>query len=110
MQFPSRDFTNQYISRSYQDVLQQYITGSGVYVLDGLGNLVFIVPDTGSSVLVSSQTSSMTVASSSVAVYTVSASYAVTASYALGAVFGNVDGGFPDSVYGGISPIDGGTV
>lgn len=28
----------------------------------------------------------------------------------MGGVFGNMDGGYPDSEYGGISPIDGGGV
>jgi hypothetical protein len=40
--FPSRDFTNQYISRSYQDVVQQYIDGGPTdYLLDGYGNVIF---------------------------------------------------------------------
>lgn len=44
MNFPSRDLTDQYISQSYQDVLQQYISASSLYVLDGLGNVVFLFP------------------------------------------------------------------
>jgi hypothetical protein len=43
MQFLSRELTNQYISTSYQDVLQQYPTGSLFYVLDGLGNVVAVL-------------------------------------------------------------------
>ena len=36
--FPSRDLSNQYVSQSYQDVLQKHQSGSNVYVLDALGN------------------------------------------------------------------------
>lgn len=101
MNFPARDLTDQYISSSYQDVLQQYLSGSEVSVLDGLGNLVFTLPHLSASVIVSSQTSSMTVLSSS---------YALTASYVQSCVFGNLDGGFPDSIYGGTTPVNGGYV
>ena len=40
LQFPSRDFTLQYISSSYQSVLQIYTPDSASYVLDGLGNVI----------------------------------------------------------------------
>jgi hypothetical protein len=74
MQFPARDFTNQYISASYQDVLQKYIPSDTLYVLDGLGNVLFSIPSSsiGQILITSDVTSSMTVAS---------ASYAVTQSY-----------------------------
>jgi len=68
MQFPAQDLTNQYISRSYQDVLQQYIPSNYLYVLDGLGNVVFGLPSAsiGYTVITSDITSSMTVGSASV--------------------------------------------
>jgi len=67
MQFPARDFTNQYISASYQDVLQKYIPSDTLYVLDGLGNVLFSIPSSsiGQILITSDVTSSMTVASSS---------------------------------------------
>jgi hypothetical protein len=68
MRFLSRDLTDQYISLSYQDVLQQYVnTGSLVYVLDGYGNVVFGIPtaSVGYTVITSDVTSSMTVLSAS---------------------------------------------
>lgn len=37
MQFPQRDLTNQFISTSYQDVVQRFSTGSIDYLLDGYG-------------------------------------------------------------------------
>lgn len=75
MQFPARDFTNQYISTSYQDVLQKYNPTDIFYILDGLGNVVFSLPSSsvGQVLITSDITSSMTVAS---------ASYAATYSYA----------------------------
>ena len=102
MQFPTRDLTEQFISQSYQDVVQNYIPSDILYFLDGYGNVLFSVPSDsiGQTVITSDVTASMTVLSSS---------YSVTASYAIGAVFGNVDGGFPNSIYGGVTPIDGGT-
>lgn len=44
MQFPFRDLTNQYISLSYQDVVQRYAQGTASYFLDGLGNVIAFVP------------------------------------------------------------------
>ena len=73
MQFPSQDFTDQYISKSYQDVVQIY----GQYLLDGYGNVIETLNITASNALFSSQ---------------------------------NLDGGFPNSVYGGTIAIDGGGV
>ena len=46
-QFPQRDLTNQFISTSYQDVVQRYATtGSNTYLLDGLGYVIIGVPNT----------------------------------------------------------------
>jgi hypothetical protein len=92
MRFPSQDLGPQYISQSYQDVLQHYITGGFLYVLDGYGNVVFTVNSSsiGDTVITSNMTSSMTVASASISniyqVHQVSSSFAsssVSASYAL---------------------------
>ena len=44
MQFPQRDLTNQYISTSYQDVVQRYLSGSIDYLLDGFGFSILGVP------------------------------------------------------------------
>ena len=46
MQFPSQDFTNQFISSSYQDVVQIY----NQYLLDGLGNVIPLLNITASHV------------------------------------------------------------
>jgi hypothetical protein len=43
LQFPSRDFTDQVISRSYQDVVQHYTQDTASYFLDGLGNVLLFV-------------------------------------------------------------------
>ena len=70
--FPSRDLTNQYISRSYQDVVQNYAPGSGdanEYFLDGYGNVIASIPTAsiGQTLITSDVTSSMTVLSASYA-------------------------------------------
>lgn len=74
MQFPARDFTNQYISTSYQDVLQKYNPSDIFYILDGVGNVICAIPSAsvGQVLITSDLTASMTVAS---------ASYAITYSY-----------------------------
>ena len=68
MRFPSRDLSDQFISSSYQDVLQQYMPADYLYVLDGYGNVVFGVPSAsiGYTLITSDITSSMTVGSASV--------------------------------------------
>lgn len=43
MRFPLRDLTDQYISLSYQDVLQTYNQSDKNYILDGYGNVIFSV-------------------------------------------------------------------
>lgn len=68
MRFSSRDLSGQYISSSYQDVLQRYIdTASFHYILDGYGTVVFGIPTAsiGYDVVTSNITSSMSVVSSS---------------------------------------------
>jgi len=105
MTFPERNLAEQYISSSYQDVLQQYVnTGSYVYVLDGYGNVVFGIQTAslGNIVITSDMTSSMTVlsasysqvieirtVSSSFASASISASYALSSSYAKNASIAN---------------------
>lgn len=88
MKFASRDLTNQYISSSYQDVLQQYISIDPLYVLDGYGNVVFSLPSAsiGYSIITSDVTSSMTVASSSQAIsssWTLGSRYSFTSDFAV---------------------------
>lgn len=87
MQFPARDFTNQYISTSYQDVLQKYDPADIFYVLDGFGNVVFSLPSAsvGQMLITSDITSSMTVASASYAV-TYSYTNVVSSSFASGSI------------------------
>ena len=85
MPFPSQDFSNQYISESYQNVLQKYVPiGSTSYVLDGAGNVIFSLPSAsvGGQLMTADQTAS----------FAVSASYApgspsVSSSYATNATF-----------------------
>ena len=81
MQFATQDLTVQYISNSYQNIVQRYIDGSMEYFLDGLGNVVLIVPTAsiGFAVITSDVTSSMAVSSSVYAVYTDSCSFAYNA-------------------------------
>lgn len=69
VQYPQRDLTSQYISSSYQDVVQRYATGSVDYFLDGYGYVIISIPSAslGQQVLTVDQT----------------ASYAVTASFAM---------------------------
>ena len=43
MQFPFRDLTNQYISLSYQSVVQAYTQGTASYLLDGMGNVILFL-------------------------------------------------------------------
>lgn len=76
MQFPSRDLTNQYISLSYQDVVQRYApTGSLTYLLDGYGYVIGSLynPSLGGTFITTNDT----------------ASWAITASYALNASSGS---------------------
>jgi hypothetical protein len=97
MNYPERDLSCQYISSSYQDVLQQYVTtGSLVHVLDGLGNVVFSIPSSslGNVLITSDITASMTVLSASyssvIEIYQTSSSFAsssISASYAYEATY-----------------------
>lgn len=75
VQFPSRDFTNQYISMSYQDVVQRYNTPPTEYLLDGLGYVILSIPSAslGNGVITTDQTASYSYQS-------ISSSYAVSSS------------------------------
>ena len=66
MRFILRDLTDQYISASYQDVLQQYIASPTSYVLDGYGNVFFSIPSSsiGGTLVVTNNTGSTYVSSS----------------------------------------------
>ena len=66
MQFPDRDLTSQYISSSYQDVVQRYLSGSTDWLLDGLGYTILGIPTSsvGSIVLTQDQTASFATSAS----------------------------------------------
>lgn len=103
MIFPTKDFTNQFISSSYQDVLQQYLLDDTLYFLDGYGNVVGSIPSSsiGYNLITSDVTSSMTVLSSS---------HALTASYAfVSASIINYDGNRPITRTGYVGLNVGGT-
>lgn len=62
MRFVDRDLSNQFISRSYQDLVQQYLaTGSLLYLLDGYGTVIFQFPSAsfGGIILTQDQTASI---------------------------------------------------
>src|SRR6266567_3357391 len=63
--FAQRDFSNLYISRSYQDVVQRFDTGSTEYFLDGLGYVIASLPSAslGFNIITSDQTASYAFAS-----------------------------------------------
>ena len=93
MQFPQRDLTNQYISTSYQDVVQRYAdTGSTTYLLDGLGYVIISVPDTsiGSQVLTVDQTASFTASIALTSLTSYSSSWASQSFNAISASFANI--------------------
>lgn len=86
MIFPERDLTDQYISASYEDVLQIYLnTGSLLHFLNGLGDTVLSIPTSS----LDSQAVLRRVDSSSYSDFVVTASFVLnfnpnaTASYAL---------------------------
>jgi len=88
MQFPSRDLTLQYISTSYQSVVQTYAQGTASYFLDGMGYVLGFVPiaSLGQQILTADQPVPFAITAS----YAmngggsgISASYATTASYAV---------------------------
>src|ERR1043165_4858969 len=74
MQFIAADLFDNYISKSYDNILQQYISGSYLYIVDSHGNVVsFILTSSiGSEILTSDLTGSLSF---------ISASYALSSSY-----------------------------
>lgn len=97
LQFPSRDLTNQFISRSYQDVVQQYVPGgTASYFLDGLGNVILQIPSAsvGGIVLTQDQSASYALralsASYAPSSPSISSSYALSSSYSLTSTLADV--------------------
>jgi hypothetical protein len=99
MQFLSRDLTSQYISNSYQDVVQRYQDGSTDWLLDGLGYTILgiLSSSVGGIILTQDQTSSLIVTSSYIEGYNVDGFVleSVSASYIEGY---NVDGAVLESL------------
>ena len=86
MQFSSRDLSEQYISQSYQDVVQRYTPNGPIsYFLDGLGNVIAFIPTAsiGKALLTSDQTASYAQFSlfSDSAITSITSTYADTSSY-----------------------------
>ncbi len=75
LQFSSRNLTQQYISLSYQDVVQRYTEDTASYFLDGMGYVIGFIPTAslGQQILTADQPSPPSISSS----------YALTASFAL---------------------------
>ncbi len=88
LNFPSRDFTAQYISLSYQSVVQTYTQGTASYFLDGLGNALFFVPTSsvGQQVITADQPVAYADLSGTSSVSILS-SFSDTSSYAFEAAF-----------------------
>lgn len=80
MPFPFKDLSNQYISLSYQDIVQRYNPGgSASYYLDGLGNELFTIPTTyvGQQVLTVGQSASYSI----ISLESISSSYVLTSEF-----------------------------
>lgn len=115
MQFPERDLTNQYISMSYQDIVQRYsAAGSTTYILDGIGDVIVSVPTASVGGVLVTQDQTVTSASysnisslsyvsdvalladtASLADNAISSSFASTSSYTAG--FPSIKSGFISS-------------
>jgi len=91
MRFPSQDLTNQYVSQSFEPLVQYYNNGSIFYLLDGTGSVLLSVPSAswGGQIITADQTIS----------HSISSSYAVSASYALNAGSGGGGGLATGSTY-----------
>lgn len=85
MQFPLRDLTNQYISLSYQSVVQTYTSNTSSYFLDGLGNVILYISTAslGSQIITSDQIIDYSISSSYslVSEISISSSYSLESSY-----------------------------
>jgi hypothetical protein len=87
--FPSQDLTNQYISESYQNVIQKYTpTGSTYYLLNGYGDVIFSLASSsfGGQLVTTNQTVTQSI-SASYATRTGTATFSDTASLAVEATF-----------------------
>jgi len=92
MQFPFRDLTSQYVSSSYEDLVQVYTLGTASYFLDGLGNAIAFISTAsiGQQILTADQPAPFAITASYAmnggsggGTSSISASYAITASYAV---------------------------
>jgi hypothetical protein len=90
MQIVSRDLTQQYISNSYQDVVQRYTTGSIDYLLNGLGYVILSIPSSsiGNSIITQDQVISQSISSShsnisDQSVYSETSFFSATSSYSI---------------------------
>ena len=66
MQFISQDLTGQYISSSYQDLVQAYVSQSSIYFLNGYGDVIAVLPSASLGQLILTQDQTASWASSSV--------------------------------------------
>ena len=84
-QFPQRDFTTQFISTSYQSVVQIYNTSSIVYFLDGLGYVISGIPTSsiGNLIVTQDQIISRSISSS----YSLSSSYSYNSHFSDDALY-----------------------
>lgn len=91
MQFPLRDLTNQFISLSYQDVVQRYDPStSTIYLLDGYGDVILSFPSSSNGqILTTDQTASYSLYSdfSGTSSYSLYSVFSGTASYSLTSKF-----------------------
>lgn len=80
MQFLNADFFNNYISQSYDNIVQQYYSGSYLYFLDAHGNVIafIITSSVGTELITTDLTSSLSFDSAS---YSLSSSYSVHSSF-----------------------------
>ncbi len=98
MLFSNRDLSNQFISTSYQDVVQRYATGSNTYLLDGIGYEILGIPSSSIGNLIVTQ--EQTITSSISASYSLSSSYSNnsdSSSYSLNSLYS------VDSIYSTVS-------
>ena len=64
--YPSQDLTNQFVSTSYQNVVQRYNDGTNEYFLNGLGYVISYIPSAslGYGILTTNQSASFAFSSS----------------------------------------------
>jgi hypothetical protein len=64
-EFPQRNLTDQYISQSFDNLLQYEVSESKTYVSDGLGNLISILTITASNAVTASYAMNSSIADKS---------------------------------------------